>query len=379
MKKCYTLYLVFCILLGALQYGQAQVIITSRAVPQPYDTLEFLTDLLPNTGGLQENGPGQRWDFSSLSSPYIYQMILRHPSEGKGYGRFRRAQSMGITPEGYEVYYNWTASAMNIMGYYGYDFTGLGIKASSYYTKPYPVIETPLEYRKSIDFSTQLIMPLGRNQVPQSILRQLPYTPDSIRFVQEIRRTDKVDAEGYLDLQVQTYAVLRVTRTEQITKRLEVRSQTIPWQNVSDLFKEQRFMQPDSTKRILFLSNESKVPVAEFWVNPASGRINKVQYASYPYLNNVSRISKSLPDVYAYPNPTLGKLRFDFINLPRGYYKLNVTNVLGKQYWTQTYYLDQNKSIPVDLTFLPEGTYFYRLLSEQGETITTKKLIILTP
>ena len=378
MTNRYILVLVYCLLIGAV-ISNAQVIITSKAMPQPYDTLEFLTDLLPSTTGLNESGPGQRWEFSNLSSPYVYQMVLKHPSEGKGYSRFRRAQSMGNTPEGYEVYYNWTTNAMNIMGYYGYDFTGLGIKAISYYTNPYPVIETPLEYKKSMQYHTQLIMPLGRNQVPQAILRQLPYTPDSIRFVQDIERVDKVDAEGYLDLQVQTYNVVRVTRTERITKRLEVRSQTIPWQNVSNLFREQRFLQPDSTKRVLFLSNESIVPVAEFWVNPASNRINKVQYASYPYLNNVARISKAYPDIFAYPNPTLGKVRFDFINLPRGYYKLVVTNVLGKQFWTQTYYLDQNKSIPVDLTFLQEGTYFYRLLSEQGETITTKKLIILTP
>ncbi len=372
--------LLWIIFTGLVVSIHGQVIITSNSLPHKKDTLEVLTDLLPSKFNLGLTGNNVYWDFNSLTSPFIYQYILRNPNQGLGRNDFPNSESFTKNSEGYEMYFKWSNQKMYIVGYYGYDFTKLGIKASSYFTKPfYTIRETPLRYGDRKKYNATLIMPVTKKDVPAFILKKLPYTPDSLRFIMEVQRRDHIDASGMIDLHVQQYPVLRVSQKEWRNKKLEVKSQSIPWQDVTELFKGDRFLAPDSTYKILFLSNETRVPVVEFFLNPVTREIQKANYTSHPFLNNIVRIKQVNPDIFAYPNPTLGKLRLDFINLRSGFYTVKVRNLLGRLQWEHKYYIDNNKSIRIDLTHLYKGTYFYSLINEQGETITTKRLVIFNP
>lgn len=355
-----------------------QVIITSRALPVVGDTLDFLTDLLPEDIDLGQPGALQKWDFNRLKGPYVFEFALRPANQGIAYHLNRSAQAVANHPDGYEIYLSWDNNAMSVVGYYGYDFTGLGFKLPSHFIRPYLQMRVPMRFGQKVTSSGTLIMPIPKNRVPAMILKKLPYTPDSVRFVLELEKTEHCDAYGSLDLYID-YPVLRATQKEVMRRRLEVRSASIPWQDVSVLFKDQNFLTTDSLKRVLFYANESKVPVVEAIVNPVNNSVRKVNFTSHPYWNEVSKVFSVKPDLFAYPNPTLGKLRFDFLNLAPGYYKVKIFSLIGVKVWEQNYYIDQNKSIKADLTALPKGSYFYALVNEQDKTLITKRLIIFNP
>lgn len=361
---------------GTLARGQ--VIITSRALPALGDTLDFLTDLLPEDIDLGQPGAPQRWDFNQLKGPYVFEYTLRPAVQGVGYNLNRKAQAVANHPDGYEIYFSWENNVMNTVGYHGYDFTGLGLKLPSYFVKPYPHMRVPMRYGQKVSAAGTLIMPVPKSRVPAMILKKLPYTPDSVRFILDLEKTEVYDAYGSLDLYID-YPTLRATQKEVLRRRLEVRSASIPWQDVTILFKDQNFMAADSIKKVLFYANESKVPVVEAYVHPVNNTVRKVNFTSHPYWNEVSKIFNVKPDLFAYPNPTLGKLRFDFLNLPAGYYKIRIFSLIGVKVWEQNYYIDQNKSIKADLTTLPKGSYFYALINEQEKTLVTKRLIIFNP
>lgn len=372
---------IFTMALILLAWGNTshgQVIITSRALPELGDTLNILTDLLPEEIDFGQAGPNQRWDFNKLKGPYVFEYILRPAVQGTAYTMNRRAQAVVTHPDGYEIYYAWDNNTMNMVGYHGYDFTGLGLKLPSYFVKPYVQMRVPMRYGQKVTSSGTLIMPVPKSRVPAMIFKKLPYTPDSVRFILELEKTETYDAYGNLDLYID-YPALRVTQKEILRRRLEVRSASIPWQDVTILFKDQNFMATDSVKRIIYYANESKVPVVEALVHPVNNTVSKINFTSHPYWNEVSKVYNIKPDLFAYPNPTLGKLRFDFLNLPSGYYRVKVFSLIGVKVWEQNFYIDQNISVKADLTSLPKGSYLYALINEQDKTIVTKRLIIFNP
>lgn len=61
------------------------------------------------------------------------------------------------------------------------------------------------------------------------------------------------------------------------------------------------------------------------------------------------------PNAYPAPNPTLGMVRFDFISLPPGNYKLIIWNQLGGEQFRKSYVIkDRYFMDKIDLTALKE-------------------------
>jgi hypothetical protein len=82
--------------------------------------------------------------------------------------------------------------------------------------------------------------------------------------------------------------------------------------------------------------------------------------------------------IFASPNPASGFVRFSFANLPAGKYHLKLTDLLAKTVWETTEYIDGNKTILADLTYLRRGTYLYALSDANGNRLFTKRLIIVS-
>ena len=96
-------------------------------------------------------------------------------------------------------------------------------------------------------------------------------------------------------------------------------------------------------------------------------------------INNINYINRGKADVFAYPNPAIEEVRFEFLNLKTGDYRLAIYNILGIEIWHEHYAISNDRTAKVDLASFRKGTYLYSLLDEKGKTITTKRLIILRP
>ncbi len=356
-----------------------QTVISTKSIPQLYDTLEIQTDKLPDKLRYDLNGKGMFWDFNALSAPYVYQLIVQPARFGEYASLFQKADAVINTIEGYEMYALLKPNEFSIAGYSKYDFMNLGLERPSFFDVPYPVKTVPLEYQDHQNGIYNLYMPITNDDIPSEILKMLPYTPDSARYVMEINRKSSVTADGKVDLHVDQYDAVKESISEVRTKKLEIKSQSIPWQDVSELFSGSNLFSKDSLRKEVFWSNKTKVPVAELFLDPITEEINQANFTSHPFLTNSIKLKTLKQDIFAYPNPTLGKIRFNLINLPSGFYDVQIINLLGMKVWEEKYYVSQSKTVKLNVSHLRKGTYFYRLQNEQGKTISTKRLIILKP
>ena len=85
------------------------------------------------------------------------------------------------------------------------------------------------------------------------------------------------------------------------------------------------------------------------------------------------------PGVYAYPNPAIVNVRFDFKGLNPGSYKVALYDILANEVWSANYQISGDLTKRADIGHLPKGTYFYRLINERGQTLGTKRLVVLRP
>ena len=58
---------------------------------------------------------------------------------------------------------------------------------------------------------------------------------------------------------------------------------------------------------------------------------------------------------------------------------MKIFNIVGKVVWKENYALSGNKSIKLQLEEFKKGTYLYSLLDSKGNTIGTKRLVVLKP
>ncbi|MFT5801658.1 MAG: hypothetical protein ACI956_001467, partial [Nonlabens sp.] len=95
--------------------------------------------------------------------------------------------------------------------------------------------------------------------------------------------------------------------------------------------------------------------------------------------SSVNYIDKGKADIFAYPNPAINDVRFDFINLPTDTYDLKIYNILGVEVYSQKYNIANRRTIKMDLSYMRKGTYLYSLVDSKGKPVTTKRLVVMKP
>jgi hypothetical protein len=111
----------------------------------------------------------------------------------------------------------------------------------------------------------------------------------------------------------------------------------------------------------------------------AMNKAKQVEYVTHPWAGQVIQQLPRKPDIFVYPNPSFGTVRFDLLNLPTGYYDLEIYNILGMLIRTERIFANGVKTLPLGLSRLKKGTYIYRLVDSQKNTIRSKRLVIITP
>ncbi|MFN7119307.1 MAG: T9SS type A sorting domain-containing protein [Saprospiraceae bacterium] len=374
----------FLLLIFSLLYYSitAQIVLQPMMLPRVGDTLRTAMDNLPTNISLLASGADQRWDFTSLQSPFVRQTIVKSPDEGEKRAAFPTANMLIELAEGAEAYYRYVGGQQNtvqLSGLFGKDPLNLGLEVLTRYNPPLVERRAPLRYQDKNRLETAFTLPFSTDELPNAVLDQLPIRPDSLRIRIKIQRDDVVDSWGKVTIPGGIYDVLREKRVEVREVRIDARLGFLPWQDITDLIPNADLVGKDTTVYYYYFSNEAKEPIAVVTTNEDGKRAIRVEYKANDLTTDVQNLKTLKPGVYAFPNPAIVNVRFEFTNLAPGEYKLSIYNILGAEVWKQRYYINGQRIEKVDISNLRKGTYLYSLRDEWGKTIITKRLVVVRP
>ncbi len=360
-------------------FGQIQV--SESTFPVVGDTLKIATDNLPENIEITAPGGNQIWDFTSLSAPFSTEFIYRDASEGNVADEVPGAKLVVEVANSGESYYNVTSNSFELMAVSGGGGFGIDLGSALHF-------QPPIVERRTLTFPQQDISESNLNftfatdQLPSEILDSLnlPLLPDSLRLRVTQERIDFVDAWGTMDIPGGSYEVLRVKRTENRSIGVDALVPFIGWTDVTDLVAPFLAGFGDGTSiSYSFFNNVEKEPIAVVTMNGDETAITQVTYKDNDFVSSTNIVSVNTPNIYAFPNPAIFDVRFEFANLNKGRYNLKIYNILGLTVWERKYNINGSKTVKVDLNDFQKGTYLYSLVDEKGKTIITKRLMIIRP
>jgi len=382
MKQTLLIILILTLYLSL----SAQITVSNASLPAAGDTLRTAVFNLPNGFTVSPAGTDQSWDFSEVEVPFMREQVIRPASEGENMDQYPDATSFINLVEVSETYYKTSESKYEILGFIGEDPAGFGVQLATKFDPPIIDRRAPLNYPDVNLSESEVLQPIAWADLPTFITDSLglEFTPDSIRLRVESNFTDQVDAWGSLTIPGGTYEVLREKKIELRESFLDAKlgiGDFAFWQDVTPFVNGLiPFFGKDTIIIYRFFDETSKEPIATLNVDDSGENITRIEYKVNDFISNVRTINSSKTDVYAYPNPAIEDVRFEFTNLPTGSYTLKIFNILGVAVYEQPYHrLSGNYTEKVDLSKLLKGTYLYSLVNAKGKAITTKRLMIIRP
>lgn len=369
--------LILLLVIPFSSYGQT--VIRSGSFPQPGDTLFTHIDYLPNGINIEVPRQGGRWDFSTLQSPFARKMDIFPASFFSEHKNFPRANAAVILQENQLGFFLIGEKEISLLGLVGDDLLSLGLNTLTVFDPPLIERRAPLKYQDGYQTESFVRYSFALEDLPQNEFKTLPFSPDSIRLSITIDRQDYVDAWGTMLIPGGIYDVLRERRQQLRTVEVETKIGQQPWKNVTHLLKGNEKLKDQYSVNYYFHSNESRNPVAIVYMDGEEQQVLNVAYNAPMKADNIQQVGNIRPGLYAYPNPAIVNVRFEFTNLPPGNYKLRISNILGLEEWSETYYIDGHRTERVNIAALRKGTYLYSLVDEKGKTVSTKRLVIIKP
>lgn len=367
----------------------SQISISSDYFPASGDTTYTALDNLPSGIDVGSAGPNQNWNFTTLQAPFSRRTIYRSSSDGNYFDEYPSSDLLAELVENAESYYNVTDSRFELQGFGGSDPLGLGIEALPKYSPPLVERWAPLKYEDERSTEANISYAFSADDLPSQITDPLPITPDSFRVRYSLSREDVVDAWGTASIPGGVYDVLREKRTTQQDVRLDAKVGFFGWQDITDIVLEavdideilgmDNALGESTTISYHYYSDEAKEAIAIVTMDQEGVNPVRVQFKGNDIISSVQNVNALRPGVYAFPNPAIVNVRFEFSNLKPGNYTLRIYNILGVEVWKKKYNVNNFRTEKVDISALRKGTYLYSLTNEKGKTLATKRLIVIRP
>ncbi len=365
--------IIHIILLLGPVLSTSQIVVDQSSLPDFGDTIHYKTDRKPYIT-IGEGGEDQLWNFSQLNSPYSDEISFNSPVGISEYA------DMIVQQNGKLLFLlHWFGSDLKIIGQYDSQQLSQGDPKASRFTEPAFFRNETFEYGDSFSQEYQQITTYTSNDLSFETINSLAEIPDSIKVIRETSVVYEVDAWGTVILPNSKDDVLRmkIDRRE-IINYIAIKDgfeTSIGNQN----FLDQRIA-PQEIRDISYhyYSNSSKTPLIMVETDN-KGDVKQVAYQIDKSFFGEAKPFDERKGLAAYPNPSTGPVRFDFYGYPEGEYTIKVFNTILKTIWSDTFTIDKNGVVDVDLGFLQKGTYVYSVDNGNGERLLTKKLFIINP
>jgi len=375
MRSIFTIMMAFFF----LGFAQAQIVVPASTIPVAGDTLRTATDNLPSNVEVGEPGPNRNWFFNGLQAPFVSETIVKSPNQGNNAASFPTANQMIKMQDNLEFYYRVQEGKRYNLGFAGTLPINLPINAVGKYNGQGLLDRnTPLEYQDEFTADQNLFVPFSADFIPDTFFAGLPLRPDSIRLVVRTTNRSVVDAWGKMMIPSGSYDVLRQKTTSITNRRIQGKASILPWLDIPLEFDGITGI--DTTITYLYLSSNAKEPIAAVTMAPNGTTVASVEFkADNQVITSTYAENQKSANMFAYPNPAIGSVRFDLVGLEPGNYTVKMFNILGVEVWSKNYNIIGPRTIRVELDRFNKGTYLYSLVNDKGRTIVTKRLIVLRP
>ncbi|HMW74620.1 MAG TPA: T9SS type A sorting domain-containing protein [Saprospiraceae bacterium] len=361
MMKKFTFLIAFvCSMVNV----NAQIIVTNAAWPKAGDTTKLANDSESGYLLAPAQATNGNWDFSNLKEESIDLKSFAPASQGNGFADFPTAELYSKSNFA-DVYYNVTNSAFEILGYKG-DILGFGFPlvvkgkpAAVERRNPMKYFDiSNTEYTFGATFSAELL--------PDSLFSGIPFTPDSVRFGQNIKRLDVVDSWGKLKIPLGTYDVLREKRTSIQTIKLEVKIPVLGWTDVSNFFGGAGGT-PDTSVAYHYIANGSTEPIMVLNCTATGDTIQDIDFKTNKTKVGIFSPSLSIGKLNIFPNPANHFIELNTTGIIEGKAHLMITDLLGKTMREETDILTKEPyNWFINLDNFNVGMYFVSLKDEKG-------------
>ncbi len=365
----------------------AQITVTSLTFPVAGDTLFYaLDDAPPSLNANTPPGGAQIWDFTGLIATETFQIAYRPTSVGTYKNSFPGAE-MVVIEGASETYFNATNMRFEVMGFSGVFPGAFGANVLGRYAPFLIERRSPMNFFDINQVGSNLSFAFSTDQLPDSLFMGFP-APDSIRIRINTNRLDVVDGWGTCLIPPvgASYDVLREKRTEYNTTAIDIYiSNPFPlgWVDLTTLLPGgggfAGLIGTDTTVNYAFFSNTEKEEIAVVSYDASGADLQNVQFK---FSGTTATHPTEVPgkaNIQAHPNPAVDWVRFDCTNLPSDSYTFKIFNIIGNVVWKETHFLSGDRSVRVDLDDFKKGTYLYSLEDKAGNTIATKRLVIIKP
>ncbi len=368
---------ILTILLTTLSL-MAQPVITSEVLPRVGDTILMASDNLPEGVAILGDGENQSWDLMSLQSAFTQKVATQTAKQGRGRSPFNSKGVLMQEMNGVNNFYKTDGHSLSLLGSVGLDPMNIGVQTITYFDRPMQTVHFPLKYGKTASNEGSFSFKVAVDDLPKDILYTLPITPDSVRYRCLFKQEKIVDGWGTLALPDNTYDVLREKQTEERRYRVDIKVGSLPWQDITEGVDDPKIQNTQVSQSYHFYSNETTSKVAIAYMKPNGVNPETVFY-TVTDPNSTMRTANGRPDIYAYPNPAIQDVRFEFSNLKPSNYSLKIYNILGVVVMEEKYDLNGFKTVKLDVSKLRKGTYLYSLSDGKGKTIATRRLMVIRP
>jgi hypothetical protein len=348
-----------------MSFGLAQITVSGNNSISVGDTIFTAIDRLPSRIHVTDSGPDQYWDFSSLMAPYLQQYIVAPVKDDQAFATVSNVSFMAKEQGIYE-----TEFEMEI------PFSDPPYpKFPAAYIPPLP-FQMPMQYGDTYTYEGKISSLIFFDDLASKLPRSISHA-DTLRLVFDISEQSFVDAWGIVQLPYSSYQVLRQKIIRDKHGYLEKKIDGV-WNDISYILEDQDFLKHKTENFYRFWSEDEPVPIAELTCD-SGDQVKSVQFNGRIYGLQVMPEAPSRPDIFVYPNPSFGSVRFDFVNLPGGKYFLEIYNILGVKLKSEEVMINGTKTLGMDLSELKKGTYIYRLIDFENNPIRSKRLVIITP
>lgn len=349
-------------------YALAQISLTDSSFPQAGDSILYKTDNFPDQRVLTAIGTDVIWDYSDMNSPFISEIRFKKNNEviagvGGGTAVLKDGQLQYIVNNNMKI----VAAESNLM-------EGK-IKTYSEYAT---LVPSSLKYRDEIYHTSVSEEIYNQKQIPNALKKKLHKILLPLKITTKTITRGDVNASGTLILpwgaEQVLLAKLDITETIECTYK-----DGDEWKALNE--EQKSFLDLEYSKsktEFHFYSKKGKLPLMIINWSPDGGPESiKYQVQEMGY-NDIKRASGE-KEIVAFPNPTFGDTKFEFLNYSAGRYTLEIYAVYGAKLWSQDYNLRENDIISENFSFLRKGTYLYCIKDSNGAKLLTKRLVIISP
>lgn len=355
-----------------------QPVITSEVLPRVGDTILMASDNLPESVAILGAGENQSWDLMSLQSAFTQKVAIKKVRKGRQKTPFNASGVLVQEINGVESFFESDGHSLSLLGTVGLDPMNIGVQTTTYYDEPMETVHFPLKYGTKKETEGVFSFKVAVEDLPKDVLYTLPITPDSVRYRCLLVQNKVVDGWGTLALPDNTYDVLREKVTEERTYRVGIKVGSLPWQDITEGVDDPKIQRKQISESFHFYSNETTSKVAVAYMKP-NGVNPEMVYYTVTDPSSTMRTASGRPDIYAYPNPAINDVRFEFSNLKPSNYSLKIYNILGVVVMQKSYNLNGFKTVKLDVSKLRKGTYLYSLSDAKGKTVATRRLMVIRP